>query len=182
MEKQYKLYKLDKNEIDSTIDKLDKVIGKEKYKKINNFNVAIEYNYLENGYRELLEVMSELKASQYIVTTNKFYNILKNFISKGMTLYEIKLNSLLKEENDLLYQYICKINSEKDKNKFLDLLLDDLKWYNYDEGIDISSMSFGINVEDSQRKLRFHIYNNGIVAIDSILIEDMVLESLKAIV
>lgn len=182
MQKQYKLYKLDKNEIDKTIDRLNEIISKPRYKKINDVIIAIEYDYSRNGYKQLLEVMSELNVSQYIFTTSRFYNILNRIVSENLILYEIKLNSLFKEDNNIISKYIAKINYEDNKERFLKLLLEELKWYNYDEGIDISNMSFGIKVDGSQRKCRFHIYNNGVVAIDSSLIENKVFKVLEDIV
>lgn len=181
MQKQYKLYTLDKNGIDSTMDKLNIIIGELRYKKINDVTVAVEYDYSKNGYKGLLESMSELDVSQYIVTTSRFYNMLNELINRNLTLYEIKLNSLFEDDNNIISKYIKHINGNNDKKKYLELLLEELKWYNYDEGIDICNMSFVIK-DDGDRNFRFHIYNNGVVAIDSDVVENKIFNILGTVV
>ena len=53
------------------------------------------------------------------------------------------------------------------------------KWYNYDEGIDISHMTFGMKMDG--RNCRFYCYNNGILAIDTEKIIIPVFELLRGI-
>ena len=53
------------------------------------------------------------------------------------------------------------------------------KWYNYDEGIDISHMTFGMKMDG--RNCRFYCYNNGILAIHTEKIIIPVFELLRGI-
>lgn len=160
MQKQYKFYKVDQNAMDSILP----VLCKYSYKCVNNYVVAIEYDYMSNSYKELLESMSELPVSQYIFTTSVFYKILINMMHESVEIYDIKLNSLFEEDNKDIAMCINKINKQN-REQMLDELLTTLKWYNYDEGIDISYMSFGVICDE--QICNFHFYNNGIIAIDS---------------
>lgn len=175
MQKQYKLYKIDKNAIDSTLSSLNKY----SYEKINDYIVAIQYDYLNNGYKELLETMSDLPVSQYIVTASGFYKLLSGLVENGLEIYEIKLNVLFEEDNMRLLQYIRKINQKVAIEDSLKSLLEILKWYNYDEGIDISHMTFGMKYNN--QNCRFHFYNNGILAIDSEKIIQPLFDLLKSV-
>lgn len=161
MQTQYKIYKIDENAIDITLPLLDNY----KCEKISDSIIAIQYDYLQNGYKELLEKMSELRVSQYIFTSSVFYTLLSYFVDNGLNIYEIKLNILFKEDNDDLTKFIRLINQKRDVEKALGSLLEILKWYNYDEGIDINHMTFGIKCDEQY--CRFHFYNNGILAVDS---------------
>lgn len=173
VQKQYKLYKMDKNAVDDVMPLLDGYI----YEIINQYLVAIEYDYLNNGYKKLLEEMSELPMTQYIITTSVFYKILLSLVKKGIDIYEVKLNVLLEEDNDCIDEYIRKINQDKQDGSLMDSLIDMLKWYNYDEGIDISHMTFGMKIND--RNCRFYFYNNGVLAIDDEVIVAPLIELLK---
>jgi hypothetical protein len=161
MQKQYKLYRIDKDTANDVVPLLNKYT----YEKINEYLVAIEYGYSGNGYKELLEEMSEIPVTQFIITASVFYKLLLHFVKSGVNLYEVKLNALFEEDNDCLYKYISAINQKKDDEGVMGELLDMLKWYNYDEGIDISHMVFGI--EQGGRRFRFYFYNNGVLAVDS---------------
>lgn len=161
MQKQYKLYKIDKDVVDDVMPLLKKYV----YEKVNECVVAIEYDYLNNGYKELLEKMSEIPATQYIITTSIFYKLLLYLVKSGIDVYEVKLNALFEEDNLSLHRYIRAINQSKNDDNVMTELINMLKWYNYDEGIDISHMTFGMQQED--RNYRFYCYNNGVLAIDS---------------
>lgn len=173
MQKQYKLYKIDKDKVAVTIPHLNKY----KYKKLSENIVAIEYDYLNNGYKELLESMSKMATTQYIITTSLFYKLLSFFVKKGLDIYEVELNALFEQDNDSLHKYIREINQKKDDDNTVNTLLEVLKWYNYDEGIDINHMTFGM--KSGNRNCRFHFYNNGVLAIDSEEIENQLFELLK---
>lgn len=175
MQKQYKLYKMDKNAIDSTLLSLNKY----SYEKISDYIIAIQYDYLNNGYKELLETMSNLPVSQYIITASGFYKLLSRLVENELKVYDIKLNSLFEEDNVKLLQYIKRINQKTDVKDSLEALLEILKWYNYDEGIDINHMTFGIKY--NKQNCRFHFYNNGILAIDSEKIIEPLFELLKSV-
>lgn len=175
MQKQYKIYKIDKNAIDITLPLLNKY----SYEKISDYIVAIQYDYLNNGYRELLEDMSNISVSQYIITTSVFYKLLSYFVDNSLEVYEIKLNALFEEDNDNLLKYIRKINQKNEIEDALKSLLEILEWYNYDEGIDISHMTFGMKYNN--QNCRFHFYNNGILAIDSEKIIEPVFDLLKSV-
>lgn len=161
MQKQYKLYRIDRDVVDDVMPLLDNYM----YEKVSEYVVAIEYDYLNNGYKKLLEDMSEMPTTQYIITASVFYKLLLYFVKNGIDIYEVKLNALFEEDNDCLYKYIKDINQNKDDEILMKSLLDMLKWYNYDEGIDISHMTFGMKQDD--RICRFYFYNNGVLAIDS---------------
>lgn len=176
MQKQYKIYKIDKNANDSTLLELSKY----DYVKINDYAVAIQYDYLLHGYKKLLESMSELQVSQYIVTASVFYKLISNLVENGLEIYEIKLNILFEEDNTRLQRYITKINQKSDTKNSLEGLLEILKWYNYDEDIDISHVTFGI--KDDNRNFRVYFYNNGIVAIDSEKIIHSLINLLKNLI
>jgi len=173
VQKQYKIYKIDKVAVDDVMPLLDKYM----HERINEYIVAIEYDYLNNGYKKLLEEMSELPVTQYIITTSVFYKLLLYFIKCGIDIYELKLNAIFEEDNDCLYGYIRTINQRKDNESAIRELLELLKWYNYDEGIDISHVTFGMMQEN--RKYRFYFYNNGVLAIDSEKIVKPVFKLLK---
>lgn len=168
MQKQYKLYKMDMDATDMVLSKLKKY----RYLKIGNRCVAIEYDYMNNSYKKLLDDMSELDISQYIITANVCYNMIRKFSEKNIVINEIRLNSLFEDDNSDIIKYIKRINTNKEKEKNLQLLLDLLQWYNYDEGIDVEELSFTIS--KMQRKIQFHIYNNGVLAIDNEMIVEEV--------
>ena len=69
MQKQYKLYRIDKDTANDVVPLLNKYT----YEKINEYLVAIEYGYSGNGYKELLEEMSEIPVTQFIITASVFY-------------------------------------------------------------------------------------------------------------
>lgn len=162
MQIQYKLYKIDKKNMS---DVIEKIANRYTYICIKDSIVAIQYDYSANGYKELLEFMANLDASQYIVTTSKFYNILTKMVKQNLRVYEIKLNALFEEDNEHILRYISRMNVDKvAKEDILHELLEELRWYNYDEGIDIAHMSFGL--KNKAYFSRFYIYNNGVVAVD----------------
>lgn len=161
MQRQYKLYRIDKDATDDTLS----LLSKYNFVKLSDYIVAIQYDYLNNGYKELLESMSNVMVSQYIFTTSVFYKLLTYFVSNELRVYEIKLSAVFEEDNLNLLNSINKINRKEDIENSLSSLLEILKWYNYDEGIDISHMSFGMKY--ITKYCRFHFFNNGILAIDS---------------
>ncbi len=161
MQKQYKLYRIDKDAVNDVMPLLNKYT----YEKINKYLVAIEYGYSGNGYKGLLEEMSGIPVTQFIITASIFYKLLLHFVRNGVNILEVKLNALFEEDNDSLYRYIKAINQKKDDERVMGELLDMLRWYNYDEGIDISHMVFGM--KQGGRGFRFYFYNNGILAVDS---------------
>lgn len=161
MQKQYKLYRIDKDAVADVMPLLNKYT----YEKISKYIVAIEYDYFDKGYKKLLEEMSEMSATQYILTASVFYKLLLYFVKKGLDVYEVKLNALFEEDNDCLYQYIKALNQSKNDENAMRELIDMLKWYNYDEGIDISHMAFRM-MQDG-RNFKFYFYNNGVLAVDS---------------
>ncbi len=182
MQVQYKLYRLDKLNRESTIDKLkynDELI----YKFINDDIIAIQYDYLKWTYKDLLEYMFDVQnISQYIFTTSKFYNILNTFVKQEISISDIKLVSLFEEENEKIYSYIQKINNNIEKENNLNKLLEELQSYNYDEGIDINEMSFRLKIQNSSQRSKFHIYNNGVIAIDSDKIIEQVFMLMKKVI
>ncbi|MBS4931941.1 MAG: hypothetical protein KH020_11610 [Clostridiales bacterium] len=182
MQIQYKVYRLDKVNRENTIDKLNH--NKEiVYKFIDDDIVAIQYDYLKWTYKDLLEYMFDIEnISQYIFTTSKFYNILNYFVKESISISDIKLVSLFEEENEKIYSYIQKINNNIEKENNLNKLLEDLQWYNYDEGIDINEMSFRIKAQNSSQRSKFHIYNNGVIAIDSDKIIEQVFMLMKKVI
>lgn len=177
MQRQYKLFKISKNKVDFTLKKLNE---KRNFIRITESVLAVEYDYMKNGYKKLLDDMSELSAMQYIITTSIFYKILTCMVKKGVTIKEIHFNELFNDDNLLIGEWINNINNNIDKDISMHRLLDLLQWYNYDEGIDLNYMSFWI--EKDQRRCSFHIYNNGIVAIDVENICDEVIDLLREIV
>lgn len=182
MQTQYKVYRLDKVNRKATIDKLNQ--NKEiVYKFIDDDTVAIQYDYLKWTYKDLLEYMFDIEnISQYIFTTSKFYNILNYFVKESILISDIKLVSLFEEENEKISSYIQKINNNIEKENNLNKLLEDLQWYNYDEGIDINKMAFRIKVQNSSQRSKFHIYNNGVIAIDSDRIIEQVFMLMKEVI
>lgn len=175
MQKQYKLYKIDRDELDTTLG----IISKYTYERISDCVVAISYDYMNNGYKELLEEMSGLSVSQYIFTTSKFYNLLTKLVKKDLELSDIKLNDLFEDDNNTILKYIMRLNQNNDKEKSLESLLNELRWYNYDEGIDIIHMAFIILC--NEQRCKFHFYNNGVLAIDSDKIVQQVFMLLREI-
>lgn len=171
MQKQYKLYKLDKDGMEYTLSKLKEY----NIVRLSKQFVAIEYEYDNKSHRELMEFMSDKPATQYLFMAGTYYKILSYLVDGEYRVYDIKLNSVFVSENEILQSYINKLET-KDKNKILDKLLDELHWYNYDEGIDIVSMSFGVKREGIY--YRTHLYNNGIIAID----DDRVSEQIFSII
>lgn len=161
MQKQYKLYRIDRDAVADVMPLLSKYT----YEKISKYTVAIEYDYFDNGYKKLLEEMSEMPATQYIITASVFYKLLLHFVKKGIDVYDVKLNALFEEDNDSLYKYIKALNQSKNDESVMYDLINMLKWYNYDEGIDISHMTFGMKQDG--RNFRFYFYNNGVLAVDS---------------
>ena len=73
MQRQYKIFKISKNKVDFTLKKLNE---KRNFIRITESVLAVEYDYMKNGYKKLLDDMSELSAMQYIITTSIFYKIL----------------------------------------------------------------------------------------------------------
>ena len=177
MQRQYKIFKISKNKVDFTLKKLNE---KRNFIRITESVLAVEYDYMKNGYKKLLDDMSELSAMQYIITTRIFYKILICMVKKGVTIKEIHFNELFNDDNLLIGEWINNINNNIDKDISMHRLLDLLQWYNYDEGIDLNYMSFWI--EKEQRKCSFYIYNNGVVAIDVESICDEVIDLLREIV
>lgn len=176
MQVQYKFYRIDKDAVSITLP----LLSNYKYEKVNNYIVAIQYDYLDKGYKDLLEYMSDKPVSQYIFTTSIFYKLLTNLVERNIDLYEIKLNMLFEEDNDEIMKLVQKINKNIEKEKTLNDLLDLLKWFNYDEGIDISYMTFGLT--NNNQRCRFHFYNNGVVTIDSDKIIVQVFDLLRSII
>ena len=174
MQKQYKIYKIDTDKITETLSKIDmyNVI------RIDREYIAVEYDYHNRTYGELLEFMFELPVSQYIFMASTYYSLLKYLVENSFRVYEIKLNSIFKDENEEIQKYITLLSTDK-KDKILNTLLSDLRWYNYDEGIDICNMSFGIKKDNMFGAV--HIANNGVVSIDKEKIEDEVFDIIKEI-
>lgn len=172
----YKLYKIDKNQMESTLINIKKECINYECERIGKLIVAIRYDYMNCGYKQLLDIMSQFAVSQYIFTTSRFYNILKKIITRDIYVVDIKLNSVLQTENDTLSKYIRDLNQSNEKQKELQKLLKELEWYNYEECIDISSVSFKTKLANSSQYVRFHIYNNGIIAIDSELAKQQVFD------
>lgn len=182
MQNQYKLYIIDKNHIEETLSKLYEEFTESDIIKINSSGIAIKYDYSTKDYKYILEKMSRFKASQNILTASKFLMILKRCIEKDIFIDEIKLFESLNEDNDRISQYVNKINYNKEeKEKYKKLLLDELEWFNYDEGIDIKSMAFRIESKSKPIKILFSILDNGVVLIDNLEIIDEVVEIIKVI-
>lgn len=168
MQKQYKIYKLDKDAIDITLPSLNKY----KYKMIKNCFVAIEYDYIDNVYTEMLEFMSETATSQFIITTSTYYKLIDCFVKNNLKVYDVKLNDIFVEDNVKILECLREINQREKVEKALNKLFEILRWYNYDEGIDISCATFGIT--SGKRNIRFYLYNNGVLAVDSeIILEEL---------
>lgn len=175
---QYKLYKLDEDMACSTMQKL-KQNPKITFQKVNDHVIAIYYDYMEIVYKEILEIMSAYDASQYILTTSIFYKMLKNFFNKKIKLKEIMLSPIFREENELLDKYVKEVYIRNQNAQSIDCLLNELQWYNYDEGIDINNITFQVMKE--KRMVSFSIYNNGILTIDSSTIQEKIFELLGEI-
>ena len=90
MQRQYKLDRIDKDATDDTFS----LLSKYNFVKLSDYIVAIQYDYLNNGYKELLESMSNVMVSQYIFTTSVFYKLLTYFVSNELRVYEIELSAV----------------------------------------------------------------------------------------
>lgn len=182
MDYQYKLYILDKKKQEETLSKLYEVFPKKQINLINSNNIAVEYDYIENDYKSILEKMSKFKVTQNIITTSKFITILLTCIKKDILIENIRLFELLREENDILEKYINKINYDNgSREKYIGLLLDELEYLNYDEGIDIKSMSFKIKSISKPVLINFTIHDNGVILIGNQEILDEVIGILQSI-
>ena len=160
MQKQYKIYKMDIDSIDETLSKLEKynVI------RISEQYIAVEYDYMDNSYKELLDYMFYLPVSQYIFMASSYYRLISFLVKNKYRIYEVRLNAILDDENKEIQKYINKLQKE-DTPGVLDKLLQELHWYNFDEGIDICNLSFGRKINNVF--CQAHIANNGVVFVDN---------------
>lgn len=173
--KQFKLYKIDKDSVNDVMQSLNKLT----YKRISEYIIAVEYDYLKNGYKKILEQMSELDVTQYILTSSRFYNLLLSLLSKDVDVYKVELNYVLEEDNEYIQEYIANINKNKKDKYSIKKLIDMLTWYNYDEGIDIAHIDFGIMI--NKRICQFSFHNNGVLLIDLDISIDYIFDLLKDI-
>lgn len=174
MQKQYKVYKIDIDSIDDTLLKL----AEYNVIRISKQYIAVEYDYMNNSYKELMDNMSYLPVSQYIFMASSYYRLMSYLVKNRYRIYEVNLNSILDDENKEIQKYINKLQKSND-TKILDELLQELHWYNYDEGIDICNISFGRKINDIFCKA--HIANNGVVFIDHSLFQEDVVSILNNI-
>ena len=84
MNKQYKLYILDKSCYSDTLNKLYKKYSKDSIIEIDENRIAIEYDYKTNNYRQLIESMNEYRTTQSIITTSKFIKLMKSCIESNI--------------------------------------------------------------------------------------------------
>lgn len=182
MQKQYKLYILDLNNIEKTFGKLYQNFTSDEIIKLSENNIAVKYDYLKKDYKYVLEKMSEIPSTQNIITASKFYSLLKYCIREEIFIESIKLADTFKEDNNRIEKCILKINYNKqNKQEYTNILLSELKWYNYDEGIDIKSMAFSIKLESKPINIKFYIYNNGVILIDDEEISHKVFNIIKVL-
>lgn len=181
MDKQYKLYIVDSDGANETLQKLGKQFRNKIYIMSTN-KIAIEYDYGINSYKNMLENVDNLRVSQSIITSNKFYSLLKKCIKDSIIIYSIKLADIFQEDNERISSYINKINKNvKDKAEYINALLSELKWYNYNQGIDIKSMEFIIRDKNKPINIRFGLYDNGVLLIDDEEIEEKVFKIIETI-
>lgn len=181
MDKQYKLYIVDSDGANETLQKLGKQFRDKIYIMSTN-KIAIEYDYGINSYKNMLENVDNLRVSQSIITSNKFYSLLKKCIKDSIIIYSIKLADIFQEDNERISSYINKINKNvKDKAEYINALLSELKWYNYNQGIDIKSMEFIIRDKNKPINIRFGLYDNGVLLIDDEEIEEKVFKIIETI-
>lgn len=181
MDKQYKLYIVDSDGANETLGKLERQFNNKLY-IISSNKIAIEYNYGINSYKNMIENIDDLRVSQSIITSNKFYSLLKKCIKENVIIYSIKLIDAFQEDNKRIFNYINKINRNvKDKDEYINALLSELKWYNYNQGIDIKSMEFTIRHKSKPINIRFGLYDNGVLLIDDEAIEEKVFKIIETV-
>ena len=102
---------------------------------------------------------------RHLPTYEKIIRNLVSFLVKNKyRIYEVRLNAILDDENKEIQKYINKLQKE-DNQGVLDKLLQELHWYNFDEGIDICNLSFGRKINNVF--CQAHIANNGVVFVDN---------------
>ena len=70
------------------IDSIDETLSKlEKYNviRISEQYIAVEYDYMDNSYKELLDYMFYLPVSQYIFMASSYYRLIIFFGKKIST-------------------------------------------------------------------------------------------------
>ncbi len=183
MQKQYKLYILDLDNIKITLSKLYEKFTEAEIVILSENNIAVQYDYDKKDYKYVLEKMNALNATQNIITASKFYTLLKYCISKEIFIESIKLTETFEEDNNRLEKCISKINYNKENTQeYMQMLLSELKWYNYDEGIDIKSMSFSVRIDSKPINVKFYVYDNGVVLLDDEEVSDKVFEVIKVLI
>ncbi|MDQ0150029.1 hypothetical protein ACFO6R_08430 [Eubacterium multiforme] len=180
MDKQFKIYILDSSNFEQTLNYLYKKFGKDKIVLLSGNKIAIQYDYNLYDYKYLLEEMNKFPATQYIITANKFLNLLKSCMKKNLIIDEIRLIDIFKDDNEMLLKLISQINYNS-SNNLKENLLDELNWLKSNEGIDIKYMSFRMQSDDKPIKIKFSLYDNGLLIIDDSKILDKVLEVIKCI-
>lgn len=181
MNRQYKLYILDKSCYTDTLNKLYNKYGNDSIIEINKNMIAIEYNYKTTSYRKLIESMNEYRSTQSIITTSKFIKLMKSCIESNILIDEIILSDMLKDESISINNYIKKINYKIDKEKYIKKLLDEINWLSYEEGIDIQSISYKVKSDKSPIYINFNVFNNGVISIDDESIISQVIKVIKDI-
>lgn len=181
MNKQYKLYVLDKSSYSETMSKLYERYKSDSIIEVDKNRIAIEYDYSNISYRQLIESMNEYRTTQYILTTSKFIKLMKSCIQSNILINEIVLSEMLKDESIRINKYIRKINTKVDKDKYIKYLFDEIEWLSYEEGIDIQSMSYKIKSSKAPIYINFSVLNNGVILIDNEIIIPDVIEVIKMI-
>ena len=182
MNKQYKLYIIDKIDMQETLNQLYKLFDKKSIIDLGENKIAIEYDYHKKDYKSLIECMSQLPTTQNIVTSSKFLKVLKACIKQEILIDEIKLLDIFEEDNSNILKCINNINyNQLERSKYIQKLLDELTWLNYSEGIDIKYMSFRIKSKNKPILIKFSLYDTGIVTIDADDVTDDVFNIIKLV-
>lgn len=182
MEMQFKLYILNKLNMQDTLTRLYDAFGQQNIVSIEENKIAIKYDYEKNDYKFIVEKMNEFPVTQNIVTASKFLKLLRESVKTTILIDDIKLLDVFDKENETLKEYINKANySKQNKFEYLNQLLEELRWLNYSEGIDIKSMSFRVKSSTKPIYIRFTLYDSGILILDDEEIGKQTWELIKTI-
>ncbi|MGE6414823.1 hypothetical protein ACQKDD_11700 [Planococcus kocurii] len=120
----------------------------------------IPYDYLQNGYRKVLEDSYEKNLRQIIFTTSLYKQVIEKIYEENMLLLKINFMDCLDEQDFTdIKELVSQSNISSGKSTYISILLKEIERFANHESIDIKS----IIVFDKETKQKVEVYNNGVI-------------------
>ncbi|WP_393964599.1 hypothetical protein [Exiguobacterium sp. S22-S28] len=134
--------------------------------------IGIEYFGDSHEYIDILKTAKSVGLSQFLFTSKKFLGTINYLVKERFTLEKINFVYPLKDDSkEFVSKQIEGIYAADEKqnliDKYLSNLLAEIEWLAVDGCIDIESISFDYQSQETRLYQRLSIYNNGVAVLAS---------------